>query len=143
MKVLVIGSGGREHALAWKLSTSSHVSAVFVGPGNAGTAEVGTNIASVNPLDFPTVLAACRENSIDCVFVGPEAPLAAGIVDFLSAEGISAIGPGQERGAAGVEQGLFKSLSRQERPAHGGRRGVCDAGAFESYIRGARREGDW
>jgi phosphoribosylamine--glycine ligase len=135
VKVLVIGSGGREHALAWKLSTSSHVSAVFIGPGNAGTAEVGANIASVNPLDFPTVLAACRENSVDCVFVGPEAPLAAGIVDFLSAEGIAAIGPGRIAAQLESSKAFSKAfLVRNSLPTAGAVE-FSDAGAFESYIR--------
>jgi hypothetical protein len=60
MRVLVLGAGGREHALAWKLSQSSRVRWVFVGPGNAGTAEVSTNLPTVNPLAFPSVLDAVR-----------------------------------------------------------------------------------
>jgi phosphoribosylamine--glycine ligase len=93
VNVLVLGSGAREHALAWKLSQSARVSRVFAGPGNAGTSEVGTNLPSVAPGDFQTIDHACREHDIDCVFVGPEVPLAGGVVDYLSSRGIAAIGP--------------------------------------------------
>jgi phosphoribosylamine--glycine ligase len=101
VRVLVLGAGGREHALAWKLSTSSRVQQVFVGPGNAGTAEVGTNLPEVDPLAFPTVLHAVGAYKVDCVFVGPETPLAEGVVDFLAAQGVPAIGP--HRSAARLE----------------------------------------
>jgi phosphoribosylamine--glycine ligase len=96
MKILVLGSGGREHAVAWKLAASSRVQHVFVGPGNAGTRQLATNLPEVNPLVFDTVDAACRKNGIDCVFVGPETPLAAGVVDFLASRRIPAIGPGKQ-----------------------------------------------
>ena len=102
MKVLVLGSGGREHALAWKLAASSRVERVFVGPGNAGTSGVGTNLPDVNPLSFGSVEAACRTNAVDCVFVGPEIPLAAGVVDFLASRGIPALGPGARSARTGI-----------------------------------------
>ena len=84
MKVLILGSGGREHALAWKLAASRNVEHVFIGPGNAGTAQEGTNLPEVNLASFETIVGACRQNRVDCVFVGPETPLAAGVVDYLS-----------------------------------------------------------
>jgi phosphoribosylamine--glycine ligase len=108
MRVLVLGSGAREHALAWKLASSTRVSAVLVGPGNAGTSELAVNVPEVDPLDFDTVLAACRTHSVDCVLVGPEAPLAAGVVDSLASKGIRAIGPG--KGAARLESRSFPIL---------------------------------
>jgi phosphoribosylamine--glycine ligase len=95
MKVLLLGSGAREHALAWKLSQSPRVRGIFAGPGNAGTAEVCVNLPEVDPMQFETVLAAARREAVDCVFVGPEAPLAAGIVDFLLRRGVPVIGPGK------------------------------------------------
>ena len=95
MKILVLGSGAREHALAWKLSQSRSVTSVFAGPGNAGTADVCVNLPDVDPMKFETVRTAARREGVDCVFVGPEAPLAAGIVDFLRRRGIRAIGPGK------------------------------------------------
>ncbi len=95
MNVLVLGSGAREHALAWKLRASARVTGVFAGPGNAGTADVAENLPGVDAMRADTVAAACRERRIDCVFVGPEAPLAAGVADALRAEGIATIGPGR------------------------------------------------
>lgn len=96
MNVLLIGSGGREHALAWKLSKSSRLTKLYVAPGNAGTKDVATN-ADLDPLDFPAVRDFVRANSIHMVIVGPEAPLVAGIVDYFQNEPslkyIQVIGP--------------------------------------------------
>jgi phosphoribosylamine--glycine ligase len=96
MNILILGSGGREHALAWKLAQSKKVSKIFVGPGNAGTLKVGTNL-KLDPENFPEVKAAVLENKIDLVIVGPEVPLAMGIVDFFrddkSLKDIPLIGP--------------------------------------------------
>ena len=93
MKVLVLGSGAREHAITWKFSQSNRISGLFTAPGNAGTEEHGVNLPNVNPNDQDAVLKICKDKLIDMVFVGPEEPLAAGIVDTLEAAGISAIGP--------------------------------------------------
>ncbi len=82
MNILILGSGGREHALAWKLSKSQKVSRIFTGPGNAGTQDCGTNL-DIDPLNFPEVKNAVRENKIDIVIVGPEAPLVEGIHDYF------------------------------------------------------------
>ena len=95
MNVMVLGSGAREHALAWKLAQGRAVRRVYAGPGNAGTAAVAENLPVVDPMLAGTVTAACREHHIDCVFIGPEAPLAAGVADALRAEGIATIGPGR------------------------------------------------
>ena len=92
MKVLLLGSGAREHALAWKLSQSPLLTKLLVGPGNPGTARVGTNV----PLqaDVPeAVVALARQEKVDLVVVGPEAPLVAGVVDALVAAGIPCFGP--------------------------------------------------
>jgi len=82
MNVLLLGSGGREHAMAWKLSQSSLLSKLYVAPGNAGTEQIATNV-SVNPMDFSAVDRYIRRNSINMLIVGPEAPLVAGIVDYF------------------------------------------------------------
>ncbi|KFE62218.1 phosphoribosylamine--glycine ligase [Hyalangium minutum] len=92
MRVLLLGSGGREHALAWKLAQSPQLSALLCGPGNPGTAKLGRNV----PLkaDAPDAVAAlARQERVDLVVVGPEAPLVAGVADALAAEGIPCFGP--------------------------------------------------
>ena len=98
MNILILGSGGREHALAWKLAQSKKVSRVFIGPGNAGTSETGTNLA-IDPGNFGEVKDAVLKNSIGMVVVGPEAPLVAGITDFFLNDqylrDIPVIGPGK------------------------------------------------
>ncbi len=94
--VLVLGSGGREHALAWKIAQSESVSKVYITPGNAGTASVGVNI-SINIADFQAVKDVVLKNRIDLVVVGPEQPLVDGIVDFFKNDndlkGVKIIGP--------------------------------------------------
>lgn len=104
-RVLLIGSGGREHALAWKLAQSNHVSRIFVAPGNAGTEAIAkvTNIPSseLNSTQHENVITFCKENQIDFVVVGPEAPLANGISDSLQKADIMCFGPSKE--AARIE----------------------------------------
>ena len=104
MNILILGSGGREHALAWKLNRSKKVSRIFVGPGNAGTSETGTNLP-INPENFEDVKKAVLDNNIDMVVVGPEAPLVAGIHDFFLRDkflkNIPVIGP--DKSAARLE----------------------------------------
>jgi phosphoribosylamine---glycine ligase len=94
MKVLVIGSGGREHALAWRLKQSKRVDEVIVAPGNAGTArEPGLRNADVAATDIDGLLALVRAERIDLTIVGPEAPLVAGVVDRFRAAGLKCFGP--------------------------------------------------
>src|SRR5689334_7706047 len=94
MKVLVIGSGGREHALAWKLRQSPRVSEVIVAPGNAGTArEPGLRNADVAATDIDGLIALVRRENIELTVVGPEAPLVAGVVDRFRAAGLKCFGP--------------------------------------------------
>ena len=92
MKVLILGSGAREHAVTWKYSISKRITGLFIAPGNAGTGELGTNLPEVNPENPEAVISACREHNITHVFVGPEAPLTEGVVDELKKTGIPAIG---------------------------------------------------
>src|SRR6056297_535776 len=91
-KVLIVGNGGREHALAWKIGASHQVAEVFVAPGNAGTATEATNVP-IQASDKPAIIKFAKENAIDFVVVGPEAPLVDGLVDDLQAAGIRAFGP--------------------------------------------------
>lgn len=95
MKLMVIGGGAREHALVWKLSQSKKVKEIFVAPGNAGTAQIAENL-DLSATDLDGICSAAKDNRIDLVVVGPEAPLAAGIVDKLQALGIPAFGPTKE-----------------------------------------------
>ncbi|MAY55530.1 MAG: phosphoribosylamine--glycine ligase [Pseudomonadota bacterium] len=102
MNVLVLGSGGREHALAWKLAKSPAVKKVFVAPGNAGTAtENGLENVAIDPLDFPALVEFARANAVELTVVGPEAPLVAGVVDYFTEQGLKCFGP--RRGAAQLE----------------------------------------
>ena len=94
MRILVIGSGGREHALAWKLARSPQVSQVFIAPGNGGTAAVGQNV-SIAVTDISGLVSFARQEQIDLTLVGPEIPLVAGVVDAFNAAGLRAFGPTQ------------------------------------------------
>lgn len=85
MKILVLGSGGREHALAWKLSQSAKVSSIYIAPGNSGTMEIGENI-HLDPNDFSAIGHFCLERKINMVVVGPEEPLVRGIYDFFKSD---------------------------------------------------------
>ena len=82
MNVLLLGSGGREHTIAWKLNQSPLLTQLFIAPGNAGTASCGINIP-VNVNDFNNIKKICIENKIELVVVGPEDPLVGGIFDFF------------------------------------------------------------
>jgi len=95
MKVMVIGGGAREHTLVWKLSRSKKVKEVYVAPGNAGTAQIAKNL-DISPTNLEALAGAAKDNKIDLVVVGPEAPLAAGIVDRLQSLSIPAFGPTKE-----------------------------------------------
>ena len=95
MNVLVIGSGGREHAIVWKVSQSPKLTKLYALPGNPGTAELAENVSGISVENHVAVAAFCKDKQIDLVIVGPEAPLAVGLVDSLSAEGIRCFGPSQ------------------------------------------------
>ena len=96
MKVLLLGSGGREHALAWKIAQSPKVEKLFIAPGNAGTSAVGENV-SIKAIDFPALKAFALEQKIDMIVVGPEDPLVEGIYDYFQnrpeLKHIAVIGP--------------------------------------------------
>jgi phosphoribosylamine---glycine ligase len=104
MNILILGSGGREHALTWKLAQSKKVKKIFIGPGNAGTSVLGINL-KLDPGNFPDVKRAVLENQIDIVIVGPEAPLVDGIVDFFRNDNLLKNVPvvGPDKSAARLE----------------------------------------
>lgn len=111
MNVLLLGSGGREHALAWAMAASPLIGTLYCAPGNAGIAEVARCVP-LDITDHAALAPFCRENRIDLVVVGPEAPLVAGVADDLSAAGIKVFGP--SRAAAQLEgsKGFTKDLCR-------------------------------
>jgi len=111
MKILLVGGGGREHAIAWKLSQSKKLKQLYIAPGNPGTAEVGTNVAIADH-DLDSLTAFAKEKRIDLVIVGPEEPLAAGLVDRLQAEGIRAFGPTQEAARLEADKAFAKQIMR-------------------------------
>ena len=112
MNILILGSGGREHALAWAIRQNPKCDRLFVAPGNAGM-EPMARLAALDILSGPAVIGFCEENAIDLVVIGPEAPLAAGVADDLRAAGILAFGP--SKAAAMLE--ASKSFTKE----------VCDA----------------
>ena len=114
MNLLVIGSGGREHALVWKLAQSPHVDRLWVAPGNAGTEnEARAENVPLKADDIPGLLAFAKENRVGLTVVGPEAPLAAGIVDAFQESKLAIFGP--SRAAARLESSkvFCKNLLRQ------------------------------
>ena len=109
MNVLVIGSGGREHALAWKIAASPLVSRLYCAPGNGGIAEIAECI-DLKPLDFDSIVRFCRESKIGFVVVGPEDPLVNGLVDRLEREGIKSFGPSAAAARLEGSKGFTKDL---------------------------------
>ncbi len=114
MKLLIIGSGGREHALAWKLKQSSAVERIYCAPGNAGTEEIGENVA-LKANDLPGLARFAKENRIDLTVVGPDDPLAAGIVDVFDAEKLRVFGPTKSAARLESSKIFAKELMRQKR----------------------------
>jgi len=125
MNILVIGSGGREHALAWKCAQTDRVNHVYVAPGNAGTSlEPKVKNITIDVLDFPALAQFAKENGIALTIVGPEAPLVEGIVDFFQERGLACFGP--SRAAAQLEGS--KAFSKDFLKRHG-----IPTAAFETF----------
>ena len=112
MRVLVVGSGGREHALAWKLSQSPRVTQVFTAPGNAGTEQVGENVP-IAASDLPGLARFAKENRIELTVVGPDDALAAGIADLFAAEGLRVFGPTQSAARLESSKIFAKEIMRR------------------------------
>ncbi len=112
MKVLVVGNGGREHALAWKISQSSRVTDVFVAPGNAGTARDAINV-DIGVNDIEGLIAFAKKENIGLTVVGPEAPLSIGIVDAFESEKLRVFGPTQQAAQLESSKAFCKNLLRQ------------------------------
>src|SRR5439155_4348198 len=114
MKILVIGSGGREHALTWKLRQSPYADRLFCAPGNAGTGDIAENVA-IPATDLQALVGFAKENRVDLTVVGPDDPLAAGIVDLFTTEKLRAFGP--TKSAARIESSKIfaKELMRSQK----------------------------
>jgi len=133
MRILVVGSGGREHALCWAISASPLVDRVYCAPGNAGIAE-DAECVPIGVMDFTAIIAFCKKAPIDLVVVGPEAPLVAGLVDALEAAGIAAFGQSKEAAALEGSKGFMKDLCAREGIPTAAYRRFTDAAAAKAYI---------
>jgi phosphoribosylamine--glycine ligase len=111
MNILILGSGGREHALAWAVKQNPKCDRLIVAPGNAGIAQIA-ECANFDINDGPSVVQFATDHSVDFVIIGPEAPLAAGVGDSLRAAGILTFGPSQEAAKLGSVQSLYQRAMR-------------------------------
>ena len=132
MRILVIGSGGREHALAWKLRQSSEAERIFCAPGNAGTAEIAESVA-IPAGDLDALLRFARENRVDLTVVGPDDPLATGIVDLFAAEGLRAFGPTKSAARLEASKIFAKELMRARKIPTAEARTFADSGEALDY----------
>jgi phosphoribosylamine--glycine ligase len=133
MNVLIIGSGGREHALAWAIAASPLLGKLYCAPGNAGIAEVAECVA-LDVADHAAVVRFCRDNSIDFVVVGPEAPLVAGLVDDLAAARIKVFGPSKAAAQLEGSKGFTKDLCREFSIPTGAYGRFTDAASAKTYL---------
>jgi len=133
MNVLIVGSGGREHALAWSLSASPLIDVLYCAPGNGGIAEVARCI-DIDVMDFSGLIGFCKAEDIEFVVVGPEAPLVGGLVDELGANGIMAFGP--SAGAAQLEgsKGFTKDICAKYNIPTAAYGRFSDAATAKTYI---------
>jgi len=135
MKVLVIGGGGREHALAWKLARSPRVSKVYVAPGNAGTARED-GVKNVDITDHDALVAFAQQEQIALTVVGPEAPLAAGVVDSFQAAGLKIFGPTQRAAQLESSKDFAKAFMQRHRIPTAAYQTFTNAQAAHEYVDG-------
>lgn len=133
MKVLLIGSGGREHALAWKIAQSPLLEELYAAPGNPGIAEHAT-LSDVKVEDHASVVAFCKDKAIDFVVVGPEAPLVAGLADDLRAAGIATFGPSAAAAQLEGSKGFTKDLCARYNIPTGAYKRFKDAESAKAYV---------
>jgi phosphoribosylamine---glycine ligase len=134
MNILLLGSGGREHALAWKIAASPLADRLYCAPGNAGIAQEAECVA-LDITDHKAVIAFCRASGIDFVVVGPEAPLVAGIVDDLEAAGIRTFGPTKAAAQLEGSKGFTKDLCRANHIPTGAYERFMAAEPAKAYVR--------
>ncbi|EFI33533.1 phosphoribosylamine/glycine ligase [Desulfonatronospira thiodismutans ASO3-1] len=135
MRVLIVGSGGREHALAWKIRQSPRVERLFIAPGNGGTALEGENVA-VDVDDIPGLVKLARTKKVDLVIVGPELPLVLGLTDALEKENILCFGPGAYPAQLEGSKAFAKSLMSQAEVPTAGYRVFEDFNQAVKYVQG-------
>lgn len=133
MNILVIGSGGREHALCWALSKSPKIDLLYCAPGNGGIAEFA-NCVALDAANADDVINFCNENSIEFVVVGPEAPLVDGLVDDLAAAGIKAFGPNKAAAQLEGSKGFMKDLCRKYNIPTAAYERFSDAVSAKAYL---------
>ena len=134
MHILLLGSGGREHALAWKIAASPLVTKLWCAPGNAGIAREAECVA-LDVSDHDAVIGFCKRNAVDLVVVGPETPLAAGIVDDLARAGIKAFGPSKQASRLEGSKGFTKDLCTEFGIPTGAYGRFTDAAAALAHVR--------
>jgi len=134
MKILLLGSGGREHALAWKIAASPLLTKLWCAPGNAGIAQEAECVA-IDIADHPAVIDFCQRNAVDFVVVGPDAAIAAGVVDDLNAAGFQAFGPTKAAGQLESSKNFTKALCRANNIPTAAYEHFGDAEAAKAYIR--------
>ncbi|WP_297322861.1 phosphoribosylamine--glycine ligase [uncultured Bartonella sp.] len=134
MNVLLIGSGGRENALAWKIAASPLLDKLFCAPGNPGTLNLANNV-SLDIKDHPAVSNFCKTNSIDLVVIGPEAPLVDGLADSLRAAKILVVGPGQKAAQLEGSKGFTKDLCAKYNIPTGRYRRFNNSQQAKTYIK--------
>ncbi|MBT3180924.1 MAG: phosphoribosylamine--glycine ligase [Deltaproteobacteria bacterium] len=135
MKILVIGSGGREHALIWKIRQSSKVTELYCAPGNVGIADLATCVP-INPDNVQELLKFAADNQIDLTVVGPEAPLALGIVDAFKREGLRAFGPTKEAAALESSKSFAKDFCNRYKIPAARSQTFTDIVSAKAYIKG-------
>ncbi|WP_340160180.1 phosphoribosylamine--glycine ligase [uncultured Hoeflea sp.] len=134
MNVLLIGSGGREHALAWKIAQSPMLGTLYAAPGNPGIAEHAT-LSQLDVSDHDAVISFCKDGAIDLVVVGPEAPLVAGLADALKAAGIAVFGPSAAAAQLEGSKGFTKDLCARENIPTGAYERFNNAPKAKAYAR--------
>jgi phosphoribosylamine---glycine ligase len=134
MNILLLGSGGREHALAWKIAASPLADRLFCAPGNAGIAKE-CELVALDIAGHAAVIAFCKANKIDLVVVGPEAPLCAGIVDDLTAAGIKAFGPSKAAARLEGSKGFTKDLCKANKIPTAAYERFTAAAPAKAYVR--------
>ena len=135
MKVLLIGSGGREHALAWKLAASPRVTALYALPGNPGIAEMAELVGGIGVMQFDKIEKFVRQNGIEFVVIGPEDPLAAGLADRFRDANVRVFGPSKEAAQLEADKWFAKEMMRHQSVPTAEARAFTDAVAAEEFVR--------